>query len=43
MYESRKFEGSLEFARQLDSKDEMEKFRDRFYINEGKSLWMETH
>ena len=35
MYSSREFDLSLEFAQEMDKKDEMSKFRDRYYINEG--------
>ncbi len=35
MYKSREFDLSLDFARKMDSIDEMSKFRDRYYINPG--------
>lgn len=35
MYISREFDLSLDYAKDMDSKDRMRKFRDRYYINEG--------
>lgn len=35
MYKSREFELDLDFAKGLDSKDEMNRFRERYYINDG--------
>ncbi len=35
MYTSRTFEGSPEFAQRMDARDELAKFRSRFYINPG--------
>lgn len=35
MYTSREYKLGIDFPRALDEKDEMKKFRDRYYINEG--------
>lgn len=35
MYNSREFDLGLDFAKKMDAQDEMAKFRDRYYINEG--------
>lgn len=35
MYNNRTFEGTLDFAKEMDSQDKLAKFRDRFYINPG--------